>query len=165
MCECFACMYTCTFVCASWSCTAYRRPEEGIISPRAGVLDSCEVPLGARNATQVLCKNSKCSLMTDSSLQPSLQFSTINLILLSCTQTLRQNWNDYLSLPLSLVPKVAAWILPSLLAHTLLTGFDDILLFGCLLILREPDWCQKHLWESAWLRTTLPDGDLGTDWV
>ena len=46
--------------------------EEGIISPRAEVLDSCEVPLGARNGTQVLCKNSKCSLRTDPSLQPNL---------------------------------------------------------------------------------------------
>lgn len=68
--ECLTCMYLCsTCVQCRW------RPEEGIRSPRAGVIEVCEQPCGHWEPNWILCKSSSKGCLPLSHLsRPHLAF-------------------------------------------------------------------------------------------
>lgn len=56
-----------------------KKPEENVGSPRAIVTIGCELPVGAKNQTLVLCKSSKHPYMLSYSIPASLFPETASL--------------------------------------------------------------------------------------
>lgn len=64
----------------AWS---LRKSEEGISSPRIGVMNGCGPPCGAENWTQGLCRSTQCSSLPKQLVRPGLATLTQVLVLRS----------------------------------------------------------------------------------